>query len=52
MPDLMQLVGTGNNDLYDEVIRENLNNRVLIFNDEVNDCVIENYILYIRGNLF
>lgn len=47
MPDLMQLVGTGNNDLYDEVIRENLNNRVLIFNDEVNDCVIENYILYI-----
>lgn len=47
MPDLMQLVGTGNNDLYDEVIRENLSNRVLIFNDEVNDCVIENYILYI-----
>lgn len=47
MPDLMQLVGTGNNELYDEVIRENLSNRVLIFNDEVNDCVIENYILYI-----
>ena len=47
MPDLMQLVGTENNDLYDEVIRENLSNRVLIFNDEVNDCVIENYILYI-----
>ena len=28
-------------------LKENLENRILIFNDEVNDCVIENYILHI-----
>ena len=47
MADLMQLLGNGNDDLYMEVIKENLENRILIFNDEVNDCVIENYILHI-----
>lgn len=47
MADLMQLLGNGNDDLYTEIIKENLENRILIFNDEVNDCVIENYILNI-----
>lgn len=46
MADLMQLLDNGD-DLYTEVIKENLENRILIFNDEVNDCVIENYILHI-----
>lgn len=47
MAELMALLGAGNDDLYTEIIKENLANRVLIFNDEVNDSLIENYILYI-----
>lgn len=47
MAELMQLLSGGNDDLYNEVIKENLEQRVLIFNDEVNDAVIENYIMYI-----
>lgn len=47
MPDLFLPFNNGNDDLYSEIIRENLNNRILIFNDEVNDSLIENYILYI-----
>lgn len=47
MAELMSLLGGGSNDLYMEVIKENLDNRVLVFNDEVNDAVIEDYILHI-----
>lgn len=47
MAELMALLVAGNDDLYTEIIKENLANRVLIFNDEVNDSLIENYILYI-----
>ena len=43
---LLPLTG-GNDDLYTEIIKENLENRVLVFNDEVNDNLIENYILHI-----
>ena len=44
---LLPLLGGNNDDLYTETIKENLKNRVLIFNDEVNDNIIENYILHI-----
>ena len=47
MADLILPISSENDDLYTEIIKENLNNRVLIFNDEVNDSLIENYILYI-----
>lgn len=48
MAELMTLLtGGGNDDLYTEIIKENLANRVLIFNDEVNDSLVENYIMYI-----
>lgn len=47
MADIMSLLGNTNEDLYSEIIKENLNQRILIFNDEVSECVIENYILYI-----
>lgn len=47
MAELMTLLGGGNDDLYTEIIKENLNNRVLVFNEDVNDGLIENYILYI-----
>lgn len=47
MAELLQLLGGGNDDLYTEIIRENLDNRVLIFNEDVNDSLIENYMLHI-----
>ncbi len=47
MAELMTLLGGGNDDLYTEIIREYLDQRILIFNDEVSDMVIENYIMYI-----
>lgn len=47
MADLLLPIPGGNDDLYTETIKENLKNRVLIFNDEVNDNLIENYILHI-----
>ena len=47
MAELMTLLGSENNDLYTEIIKENLDNRVLVFNEEVTDCVLENYVLHI-----
>ena len=47
MADVMTLLSGNNDDLYGEIIKENLDQRILIFNDEVTDLVIENYILYI-----
>lgn len=38
---------SGGDDLYEEIIRDNLSRRTLIFNDEINDAVVENYILHI-----
>lgn len=38
---------TGTNDLYTELMRENLDKRILVFNDGVDENVVENYILYI-----
>ena len=35
------------NDLYTELMRENLEKRILVFNDGVDENVVENYILYI-----
>lgn len=46
MADIMTLLG-GNDDLQTELIKQYLEKRILIFNDEVNDYVIENYILHI-----
>lgn len=47
MADVLAALTSGSDDLYEEVIRENLNNRILIFNQEVNDSLIEDYIMYI-----
>lgn len=47
MADLMTLLGPDNDDLYNEVIKENLANRVLIFNSEVSDSIIEDYVMHI-----
>lgn len=49
MPDLLNVI-TGNNsseDFYGEIIRENLDNRTLVFNDQVDENAMENYILRI-----
>ena len=47
MADVLLPLNGGSDDLYEEIIRENLSKRILIFNDEVTDAVLENYILYI-----
>lgn len=47
MAELMQLLTGGSDSLYEEIIKENLEHRTLIFNEDVNDSLIENYILYI-----
>ena len=47
MADLLATLAAENDDLYEEIIRENLENRTLIFNEDVNDTLIENYIMYI-----
>lgn len=47
MAEVLSLLGGGGDDLFTEIIKENLDQRVLVFNDDVNDMVIENYILYI-----
>ena len=36
-----------NDDLYTQIIKNNLRNRVLVINEEISDCVVENYILHI-----
>ena len=47
MAEVLSLLGGGGDDLFTEIIKENLDQRVLVFNDDVNDMVIDNYILYI-----
>ena len=48
MAELMTLLGGSDNDsLYTEIIKENLEHRILVFNEDVNDSLIENYMLYI-----
>lgn len=47
MADIMTLLSGGNDNIYEEIIKENIEHRTLIFNEDVNDSLIENYILYI-----
>lgn len=47
MADVLLPLTGGGDDIYEETIRDNLNRRTLIFNDEVNDAVVENYILHV-----
>lgn len=47
MSDLMTVLSGSNNDLYTEIIKENLEERILVFNEDVNESLLENYILYI-----
>ena len=47
MADVLLPVTSGTDDLYDEIMRDCISNRILIFNEDVNDSLIENYIMYI-----
>lgn len=47
MADVLLPVTSGADDLYDEIMRDCISNRILIFNEDVNDSLIENYIMYI-----
>ena len=44
---LLPIQNNTNEDFYGEIIRENLDNRILVFNDQVDENVIENYVLRI-----
>lgn len=35
------------NDMYQKMLEDFVDQRILVFNDEVDDCVLENYILFI-----
>lgn len=47
MADVLTALTGGSDNLYEEIIRENLSKRILIFNEEITDDVVENYILHI-----
>lgn len=48
MPDVITFANNNtSDDFYGEIIRENLDNRILVFNDQVDENVMENYILRI-----
>jgi ATP-dependent Clp protease protease subunit len=47
MAELMTLLGNGDNELYIEIIKDNLENRVLVLNEDINESLLENYILHI-----
>lgn len=44
---IMSLLSATNDDLFTEIIKENLEKRILVFNDEVDASVVENYVLHI-----
>ena len=44
---IMSLLSATNDDLFTEIIKENLEKRILVFNDEVDESVVENYVLHI-----
>lgn len=47
MADLTALPVVGSDDLYIEIIKDNLENRVLVLNEDINEGLLENYILHI-----
>ena len=47
MADLLATLAAGNDEFYEEIIRENLDKRILVLNSEIDESVLENYILYI-----
>ena len=47
MPDVLIAGGGSQMSTYEELYRENLDNRVLVLNDEINEGIIDDFILYI-----
>lgn len=47
MDELLTFMGAGENDLLTELIKENLAKRVLILNRDVDESIMENYVMYI-----
>ena len=47
MADVLLPLADNTSDIYDEMLRDCINHRILIFNEDVNDSLIENYIMYI-----
>ena len=44
---LLKTESTRENDAYDRLVEENFNRRILVLNDEINEAVMENYVLFI-----
>ena len=47
MADVLLPLTDGSDTLYEEIMRDCISNRILVFNEDVNDSLIENYIMYI-----
>ena len=47
MPEILTAISGNQNSAFDELYREYLDNRMLVLNDEINECVIEDYVMYI-----
>lgn len=47
MADVLLPLTDGSDTLYEEIMRDCIENRILVFNEDVNDSLIENYIMYI-----
>lgn len=47
MDEILTAFGMGDDSLTAQIIKENLEKRVLVFNEEVDERVVENYVLYI-----
>lgn len=45
--DLTEILGVGNCSIYDETVKEWLENRVLIINQDISDDILESYIMHI-----
>lgn len=47
MADLLASLSSQSDELYNELLRDYIENRILVINDEISECVIEDYALYI-----
>ena len=47
MADVLLPLTDGSDTLYEEIMRDCIENRILVFNEDVSDSLIENYIMYI-----
>lgn len=47
MAELIMPIGGSTDELYNNLMKDYIDNRILLINEEINECVIDNYALYI-----